>query len=179
MNYLRLLGLSMFISFSIIFFVPSALSEGSMNIIFDEPEYNQGDLVSVTLFADNEQYGKIYEFYVSVEYEGPGLDYVEGLDGTYFSAVGNSASFDFRAARANTMVTVESWAFDEFHNDGGIPVAHEESQVYVSDALIDNSDDGEGLDQSSESVDSPGFELFCFVFSIIVILFFVKKIKDF
>ncbi len=149
--------------------------EDKLSIIFGEAEYNQGDIVSVTLFCDSEK--TVEEFYVDVYYGSSGVDTVENFDGVYYPAIGNSASFSFRAARSNTLVTVEVVAYDDYHDEGGYPLAYEESQVYVGDpepgSYTDDSDDPNTNGDKNQS--TPGFELSLLICLIAIITILKKK----
>jgi len=104
-------------------------------IKFSEVEYRLGDTVVITLEGIPNPKGRneIDGFMVDIIYGRDGVDYVENYDGKYVSATGTISTISFRAAKGDTYVSIDAWAFDAPENLGGIMSEKETACVWIKD----------------------------------------------
>jgi len=150
-----------------VYFVGEGMSEngpGIPTVSFDEPSYEKGDEVTVTLHSDPNPDGanSVYEFYVKAYYGNSEIQSVSSDLPKYISASGGGAQFSFIANRADAYVTVEATAFDAAHGSGGLPSETREVTVYLKDADPDPEIPGIGVEMT---------ELIIIVLIIILFIF--------
>jgi len=105
-------------------------------ITWDQQAYHQGDEATVTIHSEpncDEGNCEVEEFYVKVYYGTSGVDTVSAEFPKYVEAVADKCTVKFDCTRNDAYVTIEATAFDNPHNQGGLPSEIGYSTRYISD----------------------------------------------
>lgn len=114
-----------------------AQAPGIKPIVFSETTYELGDTVVITLEGVPNAEGRntIDGFLVNIMYGTDGTDYIEGYHLKYVKATGYKSTISFEAAKGDTYVTVEAWAFDYPEASGGIMSEKETAHVWIKENI--------------------------------------------
>lgn len=112
-----------------------AKAPGIKPITFGENQYNLGDTVEIIFEGIPNPSGtnRVDGFLVNILYGQDGTDYIQDFHLKYVSATNNKRTITFQAAKGDTYITVEAWAFDAPETTGGVMSEKETGQVWVKD----------------------------------------------
>jgi len=112
-----------------------ASAPGIKKPVFGKDSYNMGDTVAITLegIPNSEGLNTVNGFLVNIMYGQDGNDYILDYHGKYVYATGNKATINVDAAKGDTYITVEAWAFDKPEDSGGIMSEKATGQVWIKD----------------------------------------------